>query len=202
MPVKGRVLRTKRLDNLNIVNPFKSRIYGPTLSNGRVVLNDPPLDFDTNIMNRPANATQGWQSAPRNHSESDNVRNELQNQVNADTTKPKGKRKATAVQHIFRSGVKWYPCTFCSKLFKRAEHHRRHTLSHTGERPYQCTCCDRNFSRMDNLATHIKLHEKNRIAQRKTTPNTPELPITPPVSAGCSILGGIEQQNTIAFMQS
>lgn len=50
-----------------------------------------------------------------------------------------------------------YPC---GRLFKRAEHLKRHLRTHTMERPYQCERCKKRFSRSDNLHQHIRIHAR------------------------------------------
>ncbi|KAL7666176.1 hypothetical protein ABC855_g1770 [[Candida] zeylanoides] len=54
-----------------------------------------------------------------------------------------------------------FPCSECSKQFKRSEHLKRHTRSvHSNVRPFHCKYCDKKFSRSDNLAQHLKTHYK------------------------------------------
>ncbi|KAI5795785.1 hypothetical protein EDC01DRAFT_593518, partial [Geopyxis carbonaria] len=53
------------------------------------------------------------------------------------------------------------PLQSCLRRFKRQEHLRRHSLTHTGERRFFCTApkCGKKFSRSDNLTQHLKTHE-------------------------------------------
>ncbi|CCE79409.1 Piso0_001469 [Millerozyma farinosa CBS 7064] len=54
-----------------------------------------------------------------------------------------------------------FPCTECSKQFKRSEHLKRHIRSvHSNIRPFHCKYCEKKFSRSDNLAQHLKTHYK------------------------------------------
>ncbi|OAL31260.1 hypothetical protein AYO20_08315 [Fonsecaea nubica] len=50
-------------------------------------------------------------------------------------------------------------CPTCSKSYKRAEHLRRHQLSHGSERPYVCVLCRSTFQRSDVLKRHLKTCE-------------------------------------------
>ncbi|KAK5822385.1 hypothetical protein F5H01DRAFT_258799, partial [Linnemannia elongata] len=54
------------------------------------------------------------------------------------------------------------PVPGCMKRFKRLEHLKRHTKTHTLERPFVCTNsgCNKRFSRSDNLSQHIKTHQR------------------------------------------
>lgn len=52
------------------------------------------------------------------------------------------------------------PSFSCGRLFKRAEHLRRHLRTHTMERPYECDRCKKRFSRSDNLHQHLRIHAR------------------------------------------
>ncbi|KAL4077965.1 STE like transcription factor-domain-containing protein [Scleroderma citrinum] len=52
------------------------------------------------------------------------------------------------------------PLFTCGRLFKRAEHLKRHLRTHTMERPYQCDKCQKRFSRSDNLNQHLRIHAR------------------------------------------
>ena len=52
------------------------------------------------------------------------------------------------------------PLFSCGRLFKRAEHLKRHLRTHTMERPYQCDRCKKRFSRSDNLNQHLRIHAR------------------------------------------
>ncbi|CAG8609724.1 11934_t:CDS:2 [Ambispora gerdemannii] len=51
----------------------------------------------------------------------------------------------------------------CIWSFKRAEHLKRHMLTHTGERKYRCDYpgCNKRFGRSDNFAAHRRIHQRN-----------------------------------------
>jgi transcription factor STE12 len=52
------------------------------------------------------------------------------------------------------------PLFCCRRLFKRMEHLKRHTRTHTMERPFQCDRCSKRFSRSDNLNQHLRIHTR------------------------------------------
>lgn len=55
---------------------------------------------------------------------------------------------------------KEYRCEYCSKLFGRQQHLKRHILTHTGERPYPCHLCDKRFRRSEHLKHHLAKHQQ------------------------------------------
>ena len=59
--------------------------------------------------------------------------------------------------------VKAFSCPLfsCGRLFKRLEHLKRHTRTHTMERPFQCSVCRKRFSRSDNLTQHQRIHARS-----------------------------------------
>ncbi|PGH27557.1 hypothetical protein AJ80_00798 [Polytolypa hystricis UAMH7299] len=58
------------------------------------------------------------------------------------------------------SGQRRLFCKECRRGFSKAEHLRRHELSHTGARPFVCKECKRAFARQDALTRHERLHAR------------------------------------------
>ncbi|KAI0015173.1 hypothetical protein F4780DRAFT_109146 [Xylariomycetidae sp. FL0641] len=75
-----------------------------------------------------------------------------------------------------KKGVPVHTCEICRppKTFTRAEHLRRHQLSHGNPR-YQCTHpgCDKAFHRPDLLARHAQRHEQDEKSVRGGAPHSP-----------------------------
>ncbi|KAF7974516.1 hypothetical protein HWV62_11968, partial [Athelia sp. TMB] len=57
-----------------------------------------------------------------------------------------------------RSKAFMCPLYSCSRLFKHAEHLKRHLRAHSSEKPYVCARCDKRFVRADNLNMHSRTH--------------------------------------------
>ncbi|KAJ6108708.1 hypothetical protein N7512_008545 [Penicillium capsulatum] len=69
-----------------------------------------------------------------------------------------------------RKGKRVHACEFpgCPKIFTRAEHRRRHELSHKAKKTYICTHegCEKAFHRSDYLTQHMARHESGSPKQK------------------------------------
>lgn len=53
-------------------------------------------------------------------------------------------------------------CNVCGKEFKKPIDLRRHTRTHTKEKPFTCEICSKSFALLCTLKTHLKTHEENK----------------------------------------
>ena len=51
-----------------------------------------------------------------------------------------------------------YICNICHQTFNFIHVMKRHSLTHTGEKPYSCDYCGRSFTNLYNLKTHCLIH--------------------------------------------
>ena len=72
--------------------------------------------------------------------------------------------------------LKW-TCSYCGRRFAKAEHHHRHMLTHTKQRPYRCSICLKSFSRQDTLSRHGRTHQP---AEAEAAASDNSLLATPP----------------------
>ncbi|WFD29505.1 hypothetical protein MSPP1_000514 [Malassezia sp. CBS 17886] len=75
------------------------------------------------------------------------------------TTPSRGPRGRALPPLVVSSADKQHVC-HCGRRFKRMEHLKRHSRTHTQERPHKCPVesCGKSFGRSDNLAQHVKTH--------------------------------------------
>ncbi|KAJ5098389.1 Zinc finger C2H2 [Penicillium argentinense] len=95
-----------------------------------------------------------------------------------------------------KKGKRVHGCEFpgCNKIFTRAEHRRRHELSHKDKKLYACTYegCTKAFHRSDYLSQHVARHESEASSLRTpplrsssvsspthSHPNSVRSPVTP-----------------------
>lgn len=53
-------------------------------------------------------------------------------------------------------------CNVCGKEFKKPIDLRRHTRTHTKEKPFTCEICSKSFALLCTLKTHLQTHEENK----------------------------------------
>ncbi|KAL3310511.1 hypothetical protein Ciccas_010925, partial [Cichlidogyrus casuarinus] len=61
-----------------------------------------------------------------------------------------------------RRSRQMHPCEYCDKQFDRPSLLKRHTLTHTGERPFACKYCGKGFSTRSGVNTHERTHTGQR----------------------------------------
>ncbi|CAL1540411.1 unnamed protein product [Lymnaea stagnalis] len=51
-----------------------------------------------------------------------------------------------------------FQCEICQAQFKGAAKLKRHSLTHTGEKPFKCHCCQTPFADRSHLNVHLRVH--------------------------------------------
>lgn len=75
--------------------------------------------------------------------------------INLKDRSPKSPDNNESTDNIEKSkSIRKYKCSFCLKTFGWSTDLKRHTLTHTGERPFKCTKCDSTFTRKFLLQKH------------------------------------------------
>ncbi|XP_043228143.1 zinc finger protein 271-like isoform X2 [Amphibalanus amphitrite] len=60
------------------------------------------------------------------------------------------------------TGERPHGCSVCTARFTKRSSLNTHMLTHTGERPFSCSICTARFARRENLTTHMRTHTGER----------------------------------------
>ncbi len=69
---------------------------------------------------------------------------------------PQSEALPTIKTNMEQAGPPVLTCSVCSETFRRAEHLKRHTLTHIDDKPHACLFCDSRYKRTDALRRHWK----------------------------------------------
>lgn len=61
-----------------------------------------------------------------------------------------------------------FSCTQCGKSFNNVTALRKHTLTHSEERPYSCDTCGKKFRDNSNYKKHVQRHKGFNVFCLKT----------------------------------
>ncbi|KAG5444052.1 hypothetical protein CSKR_111892 [Clonorchis sinensis] len=75
---------------------------------------------------------------------------------------PIGQATETGQSTGKRRQRRMHACDHCEKQFDRPSLLKRHTLTHTGERPFECRYCSKGFSTRSGVNTHERTHTGQR----------------------------------------
>ncbi|XP_057692635.1 zinc finger protein 37 homolog [Corythoichthys intestinalis] len=57
-----------------------------------------------------------------------------------------------------QGNVKQFQCIDCGKTYKSRASLKRHTMTHTGEKPHKCSVCGKKFMQRSDLVMHSRCH--------------------------------------------
>jgi len=169
-PRKTDSFETAAIDHQSLADYFSSKRKQQHAVEGE---NKQKVHHSINLLNGPSRSTQDTAlSLVKNNSDlvippKDGRRIEEQSDFSFINKKEKPKKE--------------FKCEYCSKVFGRQQHLKRHILTHTGERPYPCTLCDKRFRRSEHLKHHLASHnsdpeavQRNMMQSRQRVARKPE----------------------------
>ena len=56
-----------------------------------------------------------------------------------------------------------FPCQHCSKVFSSNANLKKHTMTHTGEKPYLCEFCNKRFRLKHHLRDHVNCRHTHTV---------------------------------------
>lgn len=78
------------------------------------------------------------------------------------------KKLANFVTGMTDDGPKKYKCNVCGYETNRGDLARRHSLTHSGERPFACYVCQQKFKRVEHIKKHfLRLHTSHEWDSQK-----------------------------------
>ncbi|KAJ5636222.1 uncharacterized protein N7484_009535 [Penicillium longicatenatum] len=107
-----------------------------------------------------------------------------------------------------KKGKRVHACEFagCAKVFTRAEHRRRHELSHRSKKTYTCSYegCAKAFHRADYLVQHMarQVLPAPCEADLESSPSDPEVPVKSPLMRSNSTSSAVSTQQSQLYSKS